>query len=82
MLMRLSTAPAAERMRLYRRRRRLGVRPLTVELPPLTIEALVKRGYLKPHPRDDRNEIQFAVRAFLSDELVTPEFLSDQSVTL
>jgi hypothetical protein len=81
MPMRLSTAPAAERMRLYRRRRRAGSRPLTVEIHPMEIEALVKRGYLKPHERDDWSEIQFAVGAFLSDQLMTPEFLSDQSVT-
>jgi hypothetical protein len=73
MSMRLSTAPAAERMRLHRRRRRLGVRPLTVEIRPEGVEALVKKGYLKPHERDDWNEVQFAVRSFLSDQLMAPE---------
>jgi hypothetical protein len=71
--MRLSSAPAAERMRLHRRRRRLGLRPLTLEVRPVEIEALVKRGYLKPHQRDDWNEVQFAVGAFLSDQLMAPE---------
>jgi hypothetical protein len=73
MSMRLSTAPAAERMRLHRRRRRLGVRPLTVEIRPQGVEALVEKGYLKPHQRNDWSEIQFAVRSFLSDELNTPD---------
>jgi hypothetical protein len=72
MSMRLSTAPAAERMRRYRRRRRLGLRTITVEIYPVGIEGLVKRNYLKPHERDDWEEIQFAVRAFLSDQLNAP----------
>jgi hypothetical protein len=71
--MRLSSAPAAKRMRLYRRRQRSGSRPLTVEIHPMEIEALVKRAYLKPNDRDDWSEIQFAVRAFLSDQLMAPE---------
>jgi hypothetical protein len=72
MSMRLSTAPAAERMRLYRRRRRLGLRPLTVEIRLLEIEALVKLGYIKPHERADSSAISFAVGAFLSDQLMAP----------
>jgi hypothetical protein len=72
MPMRLSSAPAAERMRLYRRRRRLGLRTITVEIYPVAIEALIKRNYLKPHERDDLEEIQFAVRAYLSDQLNAP----------
>ena len=71
--MRLSSAPAAIRMRLYRRRLRQGVRPVTVEVPPMLIEALVKRRYLKPQDRGDLSELQFAVRAFLSDQLMAPE---------
>jgi hypothetical protein len=70
--MRLSSAPAAERMRRYRQRRRLGARPLTVDVHPVGIEALVKRGYLKPDERDDWGEVQFAVRAFMSDQLNAP----------
>ena len=71
--MRLSTVPAAERMRLYRRRRRLKARPVTVEIAPCEIAALVKWRYLKPEKRDDWSEIQFAVRSFLSDQLMAPE---------
>jgi hypothetical protein len=72
MSMRLSTAPTAERMRLYRRRRRLGLRPVTVEVTPMYIDTLVKRKYLKPQDRGDLSELQFAVRAFLSDQLMAP----------
>jgi hypothetical protein len=67
------SAPAAIRMHLYRRRRRSGSRPLTVEIHPMEIEALVKRAYLNPHDRDDWSEIQIAVRKFLSDRLMAPE---------
>jgi hypothetical protein len=70
-MMRLSTAPAAERMRLHRRRRRLKVRPMTIEIAPCEVDALVKHRYLEPEKRDDWSEIQFAVRAFLSDQLMT-----------
>jgi hypothetical protein len=70
--MKLSTAPAAERMRLYRHRRRRRLRPVTVEIDPVEIEALVKRGYLGPDQRDDWSEIQLAVSAFLSEQLATP----------
>jgi hypothetical protein len=44
---------------------------MTIEVAPCEIEALVKRHYLKPEECDDWNEIQFAVRAFLSDQLMT-----------
>ena len=69
----LSTAPAAKRMRLYRRRLRLKERPMTVDIGPFEVEALVKRRYLEPEKRDDWSAIQLAVRAFLSDQLMAPE---------
>lgn len=68
----LSTAPAAERMRLYRRRRRLKARPMTVEVTPWEVDALVKRSYIAPEKRDDWSEVQHAMRAFLYDQLMTP----------
>ena len=37
------------------------------------VEALVKRRYLKPQDRGDLSKLQFAVRAFLSDQLMAPE---------
>lgn len=38
----------------------------------MLIEALVKKRYLKPENRGDLSELQFAVRAFLSDQLMAP----------
>ena len=64
----LSTA----RVRLYRRRQRLKARPMTIEITPVEVEALIKRRYLNPEKRDDWSEVQDAVRAFLSDQLMTP----------
>jgi hypothetical protein len=71
--MRISTAPAAIRMRLYRRRQRRKERPMTIDIAPCEIEALVKWRYLEPEKRDDWSAIQLAVRAFLSDQLMAPE---------
>jgi len=71
--MMLSTAPAAKRMRLYRRRQRLRERPMTVDIAPCEVEALVKWRYLEAEKRDDWSAIQLAVRAFLSDQLMAPE---------
>jgi hypothetical protein len=63
-----SPAPAAERMRQYRRRRRLKRLVVSVELEPAEIEVLVKRGYLDPGDRGNLGPIQEAA----SDALVTP----------
>ena len=64
-----SPTTAAERMRLYRRRRRRGRRPFKVELDVADIDALVKRGYLDPKERDDLSAIAWAATGFLSDAL-------------
>jgi hypothetical protein len=45
----------AERMRLYRRRRRRGRRIVRVEIDAAEVEALVRRGYLEPKDREDRS---------------------------
>jgi len=44
---------AAERMRLHRERRRLGLRCLMIELRETEIDALVRRGLLKWETRND-----------------------------
>jgi hypothetical protein len=66
-----SPAPAAERMRQYRRRRRLKRLVISVELEPAEIEVLVKRGYLDPKDRENFGAIQEAANNFISDALVT-----------
>ena len=48
----LSTA--AERMRLYRERRRRGLRCLTIQIRHSEVDALVERGLLAPEQRADR----------------------------
>jgi hypothetical protein len=40
----LSSAPAAERMRLYRKRRRRGMRCVRIQLDVTAIEALIRQS--------------------------------------
>ena len=48
---------AAERMRLHRARRRLGLRCLTIELREIEIDALIRRGLLKAEMRNDMGAV-------------------------
>lgn len=64
-----SPTTAAERMREYRRRRRYGVLSIRVRVARVLIDALIKRRYLKPEDRDDRNEIAIAVGDLVADTL-------------
>jgi hypothetical protein len=66
---RSATTPAAERMREYRRRRRNGVLSVRVRVARVLIDALMKRRYLKPEDRDDRNEIAIAVGDLIAEIL-------------
>ena len=65
-------ASAAERMRLSRKRKKLGKVVVTVEVDPGEVDALIDRGYLQPKDRDDPEVLAAAVTAFFSDALVTP----------
>ena len=56
--------PDAVRQRRVRRRRRLGLRMVQVEISQEIIERLEKRGY---QPRRDDASIGLAVTALLSD---------------
>ena len=60
----------AERMRLFRRRRRQGMLSVRIRLGPTDIAALVKRGYLEPQFREDLAAIEEAADAFVSDALL------------
>jgi hypothetical protein len=64
-----SPTPAAKRMREYRRRRRRGMRCVTVQVSEADIEALVAKGYLAPSGRAEANAIQEAADMFISDAL-------------
>ena len=58
---RLARSAAAERMRLHRERRRLGLRCLMIELHEMEIDELIRKGLLKWETRNDRNEIIKAI---------------------
>ena len=60
---------AAERMRLHRERRRLGLRCLMIELRETEIDALVRRGLLKPETRNEPTALSAALYAFLEHTL-------------
>ena len=64
-----SRSPAAERMRLYRERRRSGLRCLTIELRETEIDALIRRGLLKSETRNVDAEIIRALYAHLDRTL-------------
>ncbi len=60
---------AAERMRRHRERRRNGLRSLTVELRDSEVNELIKRGYLAPESRADKDAIRTALYWFLDHDL-------------
>jgi hypothetical protein len=62
----------AERMRLFRRRRKLRRQVVKVEVDPGEVDALIDRGYLEAKDRDDQEVLAAAVTAFFSDALMTP----------
>ena len=59
----------AERMRLFRRRRRRGTRSLRIHLGKVEIDSLIAKGYLDPKDRDDLTALGEAADAFISDAL-------------
>jgi len=62
-------SPAAERMRLFRERRRKGLRCVTVELHEDEIDALVRMGLLAPEMRNDANSVIAALYAYFDRTL-------------
>jgi hypothetical protein len=64
-----SPSLAAERMRRYRRRRRNGLRSLTVELRETEIETLIRKGLLKADARNDPHAIREALHAHFDHTL-------------
>ena len=62
-------SPAAERMRLHRERRRKGLRCLTIELRETEIDALIRKGMMKPDARNDQQAIRDALYALLERTL-------------
>jgi hypothetical protein len=60
-----SSAPAAQRMRAHRKRRREGSFIVPVQLDPSDIEGLVRRKLLRPGQRQDTEALQVAVRGLI-----------------
>ena len=58
---RKSTSPAAERMRLYRKRRRQGLHHVRIQLHVTDVDGLIRTGFLKEEERDDPERLQAAV---------------------
>jgi len=59
----------AERMRLFRERRRKGLRCVTIEVRESEIDALVRMGLLNSEMRNDASAICKALYTFLEDTL-------------
>jgi hypothetical protein len=65
----INRSPAAERMRLHRERKRSGMRCFMIELRETEIDALIRKGFLKPDARNDTSAIIDALYAHLDHEL-------------
>jgi len=61
----MPSIPVAERMRLYRKRRRQGLRCVRIELHGTDIDSLVRLGLLKEEQRQDPEAVQAAVTALV-----------------
>ena len=65
----VALSPAAQRMRLFRERKRKGLRCLTIELRETEIDALIHKGLLNSEMRNDANAIIEAMYAFFDRTL-------------
>jgi hypothetical protein len=61
---------AAERMRRHRKRRRKGLRCVTIELRETEIDTLVQRGLLKSDARNNTRAIREALYQYFDRTLV------------
>jgi hypothetical protein len=60
---------AAERMRVYRERRRNGLRCVRVLLHETEIDALIRKGFLNQERRHSPNAVDAALNGFICDAL-------------
>ena len=56
-----ASSPGAQRMRRYRKQRRLGLRSVRISLDDTDIDALIRMGLLKEHQREGAEALQTAV---------------------
>ena len=64
-----NVSAAAERMRRHRQRRHDGLRCLRIELRETEIDELIRRKFLTPETRNDRNAVLRAFYGFLDHAL-------------
>ena len=64
-----TTNSAAQRMRLYRMRKRFGLHCLTIELPEKHIVALIRRGLLRQQDRNDPDAVIHSLYVLLARSL-------------
>jgi hypothetical protein len=57
----MSSIPVAERMRLYRERRRQGLRYVRIPLHVTEVDSLIRLGVLKEEQRHEPEALQTAV---------------------
>jgi predicted N-formylglutamate amidohydrolase len=65
----LAPSPAANRMRLHRQRRHMGLRCVVVELRETEIDDLTKKGFLKDDGRNDIRAVREALHRFFDNTL-------------
>ena len=58
-------SPGAQRMRLYRERRRRGLSCIKVQLRQSEVDALIACGLLEPADRQDRGVLAAALHRYL-----------------
>jgi hypothetical protein len=73
---RIMPAPVSERMRLYRERRRQGVRLIRIPLHVTTINELIQFGLLKQGERLDEEALRGAVLVLLREGLEARDWRS------
>ena len=64
-----SPSPTAQRMRLYRKRRRGGMHSFRTSLHVTQIDELIRKGLLKQEDRGDLEALQWAIDALISTAL-------------
>jgi hypothetical protein len=60
---------STQRMRVHRKRRHRGMRCVRIQVHMTEIDALIRKGYLDPKSRDDRDAVDAAIGAFVDDAL-------------
>jgi hypothetical protein len=61
----MSSTPVAERMRLYRKRRRQGLQYVRIPLHVTDVDSLIRLGVLKEEQRHDTERLQTALLGLL-----------------